>query len=163
MGETLNEGDDTARAAESVRWAVSRLSSRLRTPPGDQRALTRVAASVLANLRHSGSLTVTALASIEGLQPQSLTRVLHALEQDGAITRSPDEQDRRAQRLTITDAGHAALREHMREGNRWLAGALAETLTPAEREIVRVAADLLLKVADHGERPSGGLGASPPL
>jgi DNA-binding MarR family transcriptional regulator len=153
-------------AAETVRWAVSRLSSRLRAQQsGDARALTRVGASVLANLRHSGPLTVTALASIEGLQPQSLTRVLNALEADGRLSRSPDSSDRRAQRLTITDAGRAALREHVQEGNRWLAGALEAELTPAEQEIVRLAAELLLRVADHGgenEFRSGG-GAPGPI
>ncbi len=153
-------------AAESVRLAVSRLASRLRAQQsGDARALTRLGASVLANLRHSGPLTVTALAAIEGLQPQSLTRVLNALEDDGRVSRSPDQTDRRAQRISITETGRAALRDHVRDGNRWLAEALAESLTPAEREIVRVAADLLIQVADSGKPPGSGaaMGAAPPL
>ncbi|MCO1574712.1 MarR family transcriptional regulator [Crossiella sp. SN42] len=155
---------DAATAADTVRWAVSRLSSRLRAQQSDEASsLTRVGASVLANLRHSGPLTVTALAAIEGLQPQSLTRVLHALEADGRVSRRRDEQDRRAQRVEITEAGHAALREHVRAGNRWLAEAFEQVLTPAEREIVRVAGELLLQVARHGDHGPGGPGAAPPL
>jgi DNA-binding MarR family transcriptional regulator len=156
--------------AESVRWAVSRLASRLRAEqPGSERPLTRLAASVLANLRHSGPMTVTALAAIEGLQPQSLTRVLHALEHEGRLVREPDERDRRAQRIVITEDGRAALKEHVRDGNRWLAQALQETLTPAERDVLRVAAGLLLQLAEHqpSPDPSGGdsaaAGAAPPL
>ncbi|MEC3978462.1 MarR family winged helix-turn-helix transcriptional regulator [Amycolatopsis sp. H20-H5] len=141
---------EAARNAEAVRWAVSRLSSRLRAQQsGGELPLTRVAASVLANLRHGGPLTVTALAAIEGLQPQSLTRVLHTLTAEGRVSRSPDDHDRRAQRLAITSAGRAALDVHVRDGNRWLAGAMDAALTPAEREIVRVAAGLLLQVAEH--------------
>ncbi|MER6666319.1 MarR family transcriptional regulator [Amycolatopsis japonica] len=155
---------DATQTAESVRWAVSRLSSRLRAEqPGEDRSLSRLAASVLANLRHSGPSTVSALAAIEGLRPQSLTRVLNALETEGRVARRPDEHDRRAQRIAITDDGREALRAHVRDGNRWLAGALGETLTPAEREIVRVAAGLLLQVAEHGAANEGGQGAAPPL
>ncbi|MFI9452098.1 MarR family winged helix-turn-helix transcriptional regulator [Amycolatopsis sp. NPDC052450] len=150
--------------AESVRWAVSRLASRLRAQQsGDSRALTRVGASVLANLRHSGSLTVSALAAIEGLQPQSLTRVLNSLEEEGCVSRRPDEQDRRAQRISITERGRAALHEHVQEGNRWLTDALEAELTAAEREIVRVAAGLMLQVAEHGGQDKPVVGASPPL
>jgi DNA-binding MarR family transcriptional regulator len=155
---------EAADVAESVRWAVSRLASRLRAQQsGDSRALTRVAASVLANLRHSGPLTVSSLASIEGLQPQSLTRVLNALEEDGRVSRRPDEHDRRAQRIEITEAGRAALRAHVQEGNRWLAEALEAALTPAERQIVLVAAGLLLQVAEHGGPDKPAVGAPPPL
>lgn len=149
-----------------MRWAVSRLASRLRAEQtAETKVLTRVGASVLANLRHSGPLTVTQLAAIEGLQPQSLTRVLQLLDAEGWISRSRDESDRRAQRVSITEAGHAALGEHVDEGNRWLAGALAEMLTPAEQQIVRVAAELLLQVAEHGDRHTASrqLGAAPPL
>ncbi|RJQ74452.1 MarR family transcriptional regulator [Pseudonocardiaceae bacterium YIM PH 21723] len=146
-----------------MRWAVSRLSSRLRAQQGEGESLSRLAASVLANLRHSGPLTVTTLAAIEGLQSQSLTRVLHALEEQDCVTRQPDPDDRRAQRITITDAGRAALTAHVAEGNRWLAEALESQLTPAEQEIVRIAAELLLKVADSGGPPRSGLGAAGPL
>ncbi|RSM60749.1 MarR family transcriptional regulator [Amycolatopsis sp. WAC 01376] len=155
---------ETTQVAESVRWAVSRLSSRLRAEqPGEDRGLSRLAASVLANLRHSGPLTVSALAAIEGLQPQSLTRVLNALEAEGRVARRPDEHDRRAQRIAITGEGREALRAHVRDGNRWLARAFDETLTPAEREIVRVAAGLLLQVAEHGAGDERGQGAAPAL
>ncbi|WP_037309130.1 MarR family winged helix-turn-helix transcriptional regulator [Amycolatopsis orientalis] len=155
---------ESAQVAGSVRWAVSRLASRLRAQQsGDVGALTRVGASVLANLRHSGPLTVSALAAIEGLQPQSLTRVLNSLEEDGRVVRRPDEHDRRAQRVAITEQGRDALHEHVREGNRWLAEALESRLTPAEREIVLVAAGLMLKVAEHGGKDKPTLGAPPPL
>lgn len=150
--------------AESLRWAVSRLASRLRSQQsGDGRTLTRVGASILANLRHSGSLTVSALAAIEGLQPQSLTRVLNALEGDGCISRRQDEQDRRAQRISITDRGRVALHDHVEEGNRWLADALEVELTPAEREILQVAARLMLQVAEHGGQDKAMVGAPAPL
>ncbi|MGC7100993.1 MarR family winged helix-turn-helix transcriptional regulator [Amycolatopsis lurida] len=158
---------ETRRTAETVRWAVSRLAQRLRAQQGKQEEkLTRVAASVLANLRHDGPLSVSALADIEGLQPQSLTRTLNTLADSGFLMRERDEHDRRQQRLVITESGRAALDEHVRDGNAWLAQALHEGLTPAERSVVRIAAELLLEVASAEEAADAGpraAGASPAL
>ena len=81
----------------------------------------------------------------------------------GLYTDAADEHDRRAQRIVITEAGRAALRGHVRDGNRWLARAMDEALTPAEQEIVRVAAGLLLQVAEHDAGDERGSGAAPPL
>ncbi|WP_158852766.1 MarR family winged helix-turn-helix transcriptional regulator [Saccharothrix deserti] len=161
----MSEADDSWEIAQSVRWGVSRLAQRLRAQqPGRADALTRLGASVLANLRHSGPLTVTTLASIEGLQPQSLTRTMNALEDAGFVARSRDERDRRQQTITVTERGVEALADHVHDGNVWLATTLRDVLTPAERAVLRVAADLLRQVADApaAEAESPVLGAAPP-
>ncbi|MBF6179306.1 MarR family winged helix-turn-helix transcriptional regulator [Nocardia otitidiscaviarum] len=153
-----HDASDDLRLAESVRWAVSRLSSRLRAEhPGGDRPLTRLAASVLANLAHAGPLTASKLAAIEGLQVQSLTRVLNELDELGRIRRSRSRVDARQQDIVITDAGRNALSEHVRDGNAWLAAALRECLTDAERGILEIAAGLLRVVAE-----STAAGATPP-
>ncbi|MFI9406927.1 MarR family winged helix-turn-helix transcriptional regulator [Nocardia sp. NPDC052316] len=165
---------DDLGLAESLRWGVSRLSSRLRAEqPGSDRTLTRLAASVLANLTHSGPLTASELAAIEGLQPQSLTRVINELHDHGRIRRSRNDTDARQQDIAITEAGRAALREHVRDGNRWLAAALRHTMTDAERGVLAIAADLLRELAEaevSGTDTAGpprsarrGDGAAPPL
>ncbi|MGX1772854.1 MarR family winged helix-turn-helix transcriptional regulator [Nocardia brasiliensis] len=168
----VNEGEyteDDLRVAESLRWAVSRLASRLRAEqPGSARPLPRLAASVLANLAHGGPLTASELATIEGLQPQSLTRVLNELDEHGRIRRSRSDTDARQQNIVITDQGREALREHVRDGNAWLAAALRHTLTDAERAVLGIAADLLreLAAAETGrDRPPAARtdGAAPPL
>lgn len=134
--------------AEALRWGVSRLASRLRAEqPGTGRPLPRLAASVLANLRHSGALTPSRLAAIEGLQTQSLTRVLNELEDQGRVRRTRCDVDARRQNVEITEAGREALREHVRDGDAWLAAALRQTLSPAERGVLRIAAGLLEQVA----------------
>ena len=163
--------DEDLLLAESVRWAVSRLSSRLRAEqPGSGRPLTRLAASVLANLAHSGPLTASKLAGIEGLQVQSLTRVLNELEELGRIRRSRSASDARQQDIVITEAGRNALLEHVRDGNAWLAAALRHSLTDAERGVLEIAAGLLRTVAespvatdDGGPARSRDDGAAPAL
>ncbi|WP_030525937.1 MarR family winged helix-turn-helix transcriptional regulator [Nocardia rhamnosiphila] len=159
-----SEGESRAAdivLAESVRWAVSRLSSRLRAEqPGGDRPLTRVAASVLANLAHSGPLTASKLAAIEGMQVQSLTRVLNELDGSGRIRRARSAVDARQHDIVITEAGHEALREHVRDGNLWLAAALRDSLTDAERSVIEIAAGLLRTVAES-TRATGVPAASP--
>lgn len=154
------EADDDLRTAETLRLGVSRLSSRLRAQhPGRGQALTRMAASVLANLRHDGPLTPTALAAIEGLQPQSLTRVLNELEERGRIVRSTNRKDRRSQDIAITDLGIEALDGHVQEGNRWLATAL-KTLSPTERGVLELAAGLMVRLAETAPGPTARQGGS---
>ncbi|MEU9591458.1 MarR family transcriptional regulator [Streptomyces sp. NPDC048193] len=139
---------------------MSRLSSRLRAQhPGRGQTLTRLAATVLANLRHDGPLTLTALAAIEGLQPQSLTRVLNELEERGRIIRSTSRRDRRSQDIAITDLGVQALDGHVQEGNRWLSSALA-TLSSTERGVLELAAGLMVRLAETAPAPTAPQGDS---
>ncbi|QIS19403.1 MarR family winged helix-turn-helix transcriptional regulator [Nocardia terpenica] len=154
---------DDLLLAESLRWGVSRLSSRLRAEqPGSARPLTRLAASVLANLAHSGPLTASRLAAIEGLQAQSLTRVLNELDELGRISRSRSDTDARRQDIAITKAGREALREHVRDGNAWLAATLRHTLTDAERGVLGIAATLLRDMAEAEVTLTGQDGATRP-
>ncbi|MDT0461184.1 MarR family transcriptional regulator [Streptomyces sp. DSM 41527] len=174
VDEAAGQANEDLLLAESLRWGVSRLSSRLRAEqPGRGRTLTRLAASVLANLRHSGALSPSDLATIEGLQVQSLTRVLNELEEQGHIRRTRSEVDARRQNIVLTQAGREALREHVRDGNAWLATALRETLSPAERGVLQIAAGLLEQVAQApvavetrsgpGQTPADAEGAAPAL
>ena len=168
--DTDSQANADLLLAESLRWGVSRLASRLRAEqPGSGRTLTRLAASVLANLRHGGALTPSELAAIEGTQVQSLTRVLNELEEQGRIRRTRSDVDARRQNIAITDAGRDALREHVQDGNRWLAETLGQTLSPAERGVLRIAAGLLEQVAaaevttEVRRGPADREGAAPPL
>ena len=67
----------------------------------------RVAAEAYASI-------TTALAALEHVQPQSMTRILNDLETSGLIVREPDSSDRRQLRLDITSQGRALLMEDAR-------------------------------------------------
>ncbi|MCX5536383.1 MarR family transcriptional regulator [Streptomyces sp. NBC_00006] len=140
--------DEDLATAEQLRWGVSRLASRLRAEHlGSAEPLTRLSASVLANLKHRGPLAISELASIEGVQAQSLTRVVQELERQGRVTRSRSAVDKRRQDIVVTEVGVEALREHVRDGNAWLASALARSLSPAERGLLRLAGELMEQLA----------------
>jgi DNA-binding MarR family transcriptional regulator len=135
--------DQELRAtAVSLRRATIGLARRLR----DERpvhGLGRLALSLLAHLHRRGAMTAGELATAEHLQPQSVTRVLASLDEQGLIRRSRDEDDRRRQQIVLTERGTATLTEQVGTTDLWLAEAMECKLTPAERRILAVAADLL--------------------
>ena len=130
-----------------IRSGVVRLSRRLRAErPADALAPTKI--GVLAELWRNGRMSAGDLADLQRVQPQSLTRTLASLEADGLIARRPDELDRRQQVIGITEAGVAALSEDMQARERWLAKAMDLHLTPAARQLLADAAELMDRLAD---------------
>jgi DNA-binding MarR family transcriptional regulator len=134
-------------AAAAVRRGVTSLGRRLRL----ERAATGITAlelSVLGQLRRRGALTPGELAAAERVQPQSLTRTLAGLELAGLASRQPDPGDGRRSLLAITESGQAALYAEMHQRDTWLAAAMAAQLTGAEIGLLRVAGDVLERLAD---------------
>jgi DNA-binding MarR family transcriptional regulator len=141
-------GDDDVRlTAGLLRHGMSRLGRRLRAER-IAHGLTLSRLSLLNALARAGPMTASALAATERLQPQSLTRMLSRLEDDGLIVRSPDPEDRRQVRIDITREGLAVLDEDTARREAWLARVMAERLTPTECELLRLAADLMERLAD---------------
>ena len=91
--------------------------------------------------------TATALAGYLGVQPQSLTRLLAGSEDEGLIKCRQDPADKRRSLIEITSAGSQLLAEEARERESRLAATMTRVLTPTELELVRLAADLIDRIA----------------
>ena len=113
--------------------------------------LTGGALALIATLYRKGPLSAVALARCEGLQPQSLSRLLARLEADALIKRAVDPDDRRCHVITLTPRGRGALDWAMTQRRQWLATAMAD-LSQAERATLLAAADIMLKIADPWRR-----------
>lgn len=139
--------DDLLSAATALRQGTLLLARRLRAerPEGGE---TLLQLSVLAQLSRRGPMTPGELASSERIQPQSLTRTLASLEAHRLITRQADSGDRRRSVLAITEPGRRALRQDIRQRDSWLALAMASQLTATERELLRLAGDLMERLAE---------------
>jgi DNA-binding MarR family transcriptional regulator len=133
--------------ASTVRRAVGALGRRLRAerPPN---SLSATKLTLLGQLYRRGPATAAELADLERLQPQSLTRVVAELVEEGLISRRPDATDGRRQLLDITAEGRAALTGDMQTRDAWLAKALENELSVTEQELLRLAAKLLERLAD---------------
>jgi DNA-binding MarR family transcriptional regulator len=123
---------------------------RLERPAHD---VTLLQLAVLAELNDTGPMTPGQLAAAQRVQPQSLTRVLATLTGRGLIARQADPGDGRRALLAITEAGHQALRRDADARDRWLAQAMATQFTPTERELLRLAGELMDRLA--GSDPTG--------
>jgi DNA-binding MarR family transcriptional regulator len=99
-------------------------------------------------------MTSTDLAAAERVRPQSLTRVLADLETEDLIRRRPGEADRRQIFLELTERGAQALERDMARRDRWLAAAMEQSLTPTERGLLRLAAQVMERLAEAEIDPS---------
>ncbi len=137
-------GDETAAG---LRAAVNRLAYHLRTPATD-RGLTPSRLSVLLLLNRYGEQRPGEIATAVGIRPASMTRLTEALEDEGWVARTPDPDDRRACRLTLTDHGVQVLQDWRREGITWLSDEIS-TLDEAEYAALAGALPVLEKLADR--------------
>jgi len=138
---------ELAHLARVVREGVGRLNWRMRAESDGDSPGPAVLA-VLSRLIRAGTHTPKELADAERIQPQSLTRILATLTERGLVSRTPDPADGRRHLIDITPAGIGVLREYTGSRERWLAGALERALTPTERQLLALAAELLVRVAD---------------
>jgi DNA-binding MarR family transcriptional regulator len=106
--------------------------------------------AVLGTLYRLGPMPAARLARHERLQPQSLTRVIAEMDSAGLITRHRSESDRRTLVIEITKKGRETLAQDIGARRVWLESAMASALSPTERVLLRLSADLMLKVAAHG-------------
>src|ERR1044072_768322 len=119
-------------AEDLVVRGVMRLGRRLRRA-ASAAELTNGALALLVHLHRDGPTSAVALARAEGLQPQSLSRVLARMTKDGLINRAVDAEDRRRHVIAITDRGRGALSWAINERRRWMAAAMRERLDAGER------------------------------
>lgn len=126
--------------------AVMRLARELRHAAAPTE-LTGAALGLLATLFRDGAMSAAELAQREGLQPQSLSRLLAQLDSDGLIERSVDAADARRHVITLTPAGGDALGRSIRRRREWLVGRMAERLNADEQADLLNAAELMLRMA----------------
>jgi DNA-binding MarR family transcriptional regulator len=152
MTELIQVEADILQTANKVRRTITRVGRRLRA----LRSSHGLSASQISLLGHvyraTHSMTAADLARLERLQPQSLSRIIAELDEQGLIRRRQDGFDRRQLLIEITQKGKDLLIKDADRQSRWLAELMTTHLSKAEREIISVAADLLDTVAEQDDR-----------
>lgn len=123
---------EVALAAE-LRIVLGQLMRRMREQVRGT-DLTKSQAAVLSRLESHGATTATDLARAEGVRPQSMAKIIQALEAAGLVNGSADPNDGRKTLLELTEAAREEYRTGRRAREDWLTQAIAETLTPEEIE-----------------------------
>lgn len=91
---------------------------------------------ILKRLALMGPMSASELARAVELDGGAMTRQLDQLEGKGLLRRQPHEQDRRALRIELTDAGEAMWRQ-MTPCNEYVLDAAQKALNASEREQLR--------------------------
>jgi DNA-binding MarR family transcriptional regulator len=132
--------------AGRLRLSINRLHRLLRQE--SLAGLSPAQASALGSVYRLGSPTLGELASVEQVQPPTMTRIVASLQDSGMVTRVTDDADRRSARVRITPAGKRTLERIRTLKNAFLSKRLGE-LGPGERA---VASDLVALLEHLAER-----------
>lgn len=136
-------------AVSRLRLAVLRLGRRLRQNAAA--GLTPSQLSVISTLDRRGPMTLGDLASHEGVQPPSVTRMVDTLERSGLVKRCESATDRRAVLAQLTAKGRRALDDVRRRRDAWLAERLAR-LPESDWAILQAALPVLESLAAAEDR-----------
>jgi len=98
--------------------------------------------SALSVLVFGGPRTIGSLASVEGVTPPTMTRLVAGMVDDGLVERSPDETDRRVVRVAASESGRTLLLTGRDRRVATLATMIGPR-TPKERRRLAAAADVI--------------------
>jgi DNA-binding MarR family transcriptional regulator len=140
----MAQATDTLPLASELRVVLGRLVRRLRV----EHRFPMTHGAVLGRLDREGPQSIGNLAGAERVRSQSMSQTLAELEVDGLVSRRPDAHDGRRTLVELTEEGRRALAQDraVREG--WLARAMAEGFSDAERAVLEQAVGLLDRLSD---------------
>jgi DNA-binding MarR family transcriptional regulator len=134
--------EQAVRVAAELRVAVGRLRRRLREV-ADIGELTPSQVSVLSLLDKGGGASASDLAALERVRPQSMAATLAVLDQHGLVRRDHDPEDGRRQLVSLTTEGRERVQGTRQAREEWLARALQDRYSDAERRALLDALALL--------------------
>jgi DNA-binding MarR family transcriptional regulator len=137
-----------AELATRLRFAVMRLSRRLRQHTGSDITQSQLAA--LATVVNDGPLALRDLAAAERVQPPTITRIVESLTEAGFVARTQDTVDRRVAWVEATKDGRALVEQIRRRRDTYLARRL-RTFEPEELAVLARAAALLERLTEDPE------------
>ena len=133
--------------AQSLTAEMYRLVKILRREAQSGALLSLTERAVLSRLHPDKELLSGELAAREKVSTQAMSQITGHLLDLGLITRTPSGEDRRKFLISLTDAGRSLVTERQQAKYEWLAQAIHDRLTDAEKRILSEAIPLLTKLA----------------
>jgi DNA-binding MarR family transcriptional regulator len=104
--------------------------------------------AVLMHLDRAGPTTVSALARLEGVRPQSMGATVASLEGLGLVRGASDPNDGRQTILSLTPRCETMIRTGRAARHEWLLRAITSKLTAQEQAQLKAALGLLNRIVD---------------
>jgi DNA-binding MarR family transcriptional regulator len=134
-----------AELASRLRLAVTRLARRLRTQlPG---GLSPSQLATLSTVERLGPITLGELSGAERVKPPTMTKIVSCLEEQGLVTRTVDQSDRRVARVAATAHGLAFLDDSRQQKDAYLARRL-RSVSDDDRLVLEQAAGILERILE---------------
>ena len=142
-----HEAVNASALATELHALSGKLKRRLReqASAGD---LTPSQGAVLRHLSQDGPTTVTALARMEGVRPQSMGATVAGLEALGLVKGAPDAKDGRQTILSLTPACRDLIRTGRAARQDWLLRAIQSKLSAEEQAQLAFSLRLLSRLVD---------------
>jgi len=126
--------------------------------------LDRAAVALLRQVADSEPLRPGELANRLGVEASHVTRTVQQLQKSGYVTRVPDPDDRRAQRIELTEAGEQAVASVRDAGARGMQMALSDWSTDELQQLAtlfhRMVDDFLNYAIDEESEPEAAAPAT---
>lgn len=135
---------DVSQLAAQLRLVVGQLVRRVRADDPTPPAVT----AVIGLLGRQGPMTTSELAAARRVRPQSMARTVGLLVEQGLAERGTHPVDGRKAPISLTAAGREVLEQERVRRADWLAQAMEDALTPAERETLASAVELVRRLVD---------------
>ena len=135
-----------AELASRLRLVVTRLARRLRSQlPGE---VSPSQLATLSSVERLGPLTLGELSNTERVKPPTMTKIVACLEEQGLVSRTVDEKDRRVAHVRATPAGLRFLEKSRQQKDAYLAERL-RALDPADKAALDRAAVVLERLLEE--------------
>jgi DNA-binding MarR family transcriptional regulator len=135
--------------AASLRITLNRIVKVMRRETRNDGQLSLTERSTLGLLYPDVQLAPTDIARTEKVTTQSMSQVVNHLVELNFIARTPSADDGRKTLLSLTDLGRARVEQARQEKQEWLAKALHEKVTEAEKDLLVDALLILTKLVDE--------------
>jgi DNA-binding MarR family transcriptional regulator len=137
------------QVAAQLRTTIHRLVKLLRRETRNDAQLSLTERATLGLLYNEGQLAPSDIARTEKVTTQSISQVINHLAELSYIERTPSDDDKRKVLLSLTPMGRAYVEQIRHDKQEWLAKALHEKVSPAEKELLMEALQILTKLIDE--------------
>ncbi|ULR48243.1 MarR family winged helix-turn-helix transcriptional regulator [Streptomyces deccanensis] len=148
---SLGDVTEIERMLTRVTYLAGRARRHERLMSDSGVSLDRASVSILRHIAESEPLRPGVLAVRLSVEASHVTRQLRQLENDGYVVRVPDPEDRRAQRVQITEAGLAAFGRVRAASRRGIGEVLGDWSAEDLRQLAALFHRLADDFVDHAE------------
>ena len=134
--------------AVGLRVSMSRLLKVMRSEVRHDESLSLTERSTLSMVYQQSEMLPSELAAKEKVTSQSMSQIINKLALNGYIKKTPSTKDKRKVIITITSKGREFIELKRNKSQEWLARAISDKTTQAEKEILMSAITILTKLVD---------------